>query len=253
MQLVLVAHRRGAALQVRHVRVVVGHNERALKLARVARVYAEVGAKLHGAAHALGNVDERAVAEHRTVERGVEVVAVGHNRPQILAHQVGVVLHCVAYRAEYDALLGQLLLEGGLHRHRVHYGVDRRSAQRQPLFQRNAQLVEGLHQFGVNLLLLRLGLLGQRVGIVRYGLVVNLRQMHVSPRGLLHREPVAESLQAEVEHPFRLALLGRNEPHDVLVQSSVDYLCVYVGGEAELVFLFGHAAHKLVFAVLVVH
>src|SRR5207244_69784 len=65
VQLVLVAHRRGAAFEVRHVRAALGDDERALELTGVARVNPEVGRQLHRAAHAFGDEDERAVGEYR--------------------------------------------------------------------------------------------------------------------------------------------------------------------------------------------
>ena len=51
VQLVLVAHGGGTPFEVAHIAVVVGHDERALELAGVGRVDAEVGRKLHGTAH----------------------------------------------------------------------------------------------------------------------------------------------------------------------------------------------------------
>ncbi len=69
VQLVLVAHRRGAALEVAHVAALVGDDERAFELPRVGRVDAEIRRELHRAAHALRHVHERAVGEHRRVER----------------------------------------------------------------------------------------------------------------------------------------------------------------------------------------
>ena len=74
VELVLVAHRRRAALQVAHRRALVGHQQRPLELPGLRRVDAEVGGQLHGALHALRDVGERAVGEDRRVERGVEVV-----------------------------------------------------------------------------------------------------------------------------------------------------------------------------------
>ena len=124
MQLVLVAHGGRAALKVGDVRVVVGHDKGTLELPRVSGVDAEVAAQLHGTAHALGDVDERAVAEDCRVEGGIEVVAIGHDGAQVLAHQVGMLLDGIAYAAEDDAFLAQLFLEGGLHADRVHDGVD---------------------------------------------------------------------------------------------------------------------------------
>ena len=208
MQLVLVAHGCRASFQITHVRVVVGHDERALKLSGVAGVDAEVAAQFHGASDAFGDVDKRAVAEHSAVEGCKEVVAIGDHSAQVLSHQVGMLFDGLADRAEDDAFLAQLLLEGGLHRHRVHDGVDGGVAtQRQTLLQGNAQLVEGLLQFGVYLSVAR-RFLGHRVGIIGNFLIVDRRHMHVSPLRLGLLFPVAERLQSELEHPLGLAFLG---------------------------------------------
>ena len=75
MQLVLVAHRRRAAFEIADVGALVGDDQRALELAGVLLVDAEVGRELHRAAHARRHVDERAVGEHRRIERREEVVA----------------------------------------------------------------------------------------------------------------------------------------------------------------------------------
>ena len=159
------------------------------------------------------------------------------------------ILHCLANRREDDTLLGEFLLEGGLHRHRVHHCVDSRTAQGQALLKGNAQLVERFFQLGVYLPVL--WLLGQRVGIVGDGLEVDLRHMHMSPFRHRQREPVAISLQAEVEQPLGLALLLRDQPHHVLVESLGDDICVNVGGEAVLVLLLRHLLHISVFFFLV--
>ena len=205
MELVLVAHWGRAALQVGDVGVVVGHDERALKLSRVAGVDAEIAAQFHRAAYALGDIDEGSVGEHRRVERGKEVVAVGDDRAQILPDEVRVGLYGLADGAEDHALLPQFLLECGLDRHGVHDRIDRRAAQCEPLLQGNAQFVESLLQFGVYLLVLRL--LRQRVCVVGDGLIVDGRDVHMSPCGLLERLPVAEGAQAKLQHPFGLVLL----------------------------------------------
>ena len=90
VELVLVALRRRAALEVADVGALVGDDQRALELAGLRGVDAEVGGELHRAAHALRHVDEGAVAEDRGVERREEVVRVGHHRAQVLLHQLGV-------------------------------------------------------------------------------------------------------------------------------------------------------------------
>ena len=63
-------------------------------------------------------------------------------------------LYGVADGAEDDAFLGEVLLEGGLHRHGVHNGVDGDTAQCEALFEWYAELVKRFHQLGVYLLLL---------------------------------------------------------------------------------------------------
>ena len=74
VQLVLVALRRRAAFEIGDVGALVGDDQRALELAGVALVDAEIGRELHRAAHALRHVDERAVGEHRRVQRREEIV-----------------------------------------------------------------------------------------------------------------------------------------------------------------------------------
>ena len=252
MELVLVAHGRGAALEVADIRVVVGYDKRALKLTSVAGVYPEVAAQLHRTAHSLGDVHEGAIREHRTIERSIEVVAVRHHRTEVLPHEVGVILYGIAYGTEYYSLLGELLLERGLHRHRVHDGIHCHAAQGQTLLEWYAELVKRLHQLGVYVLLVGT-VLGQRVGIVGNGLIVYLRQVDVSPRRLLERLPVAQGLQPELKHPLRLTLLLRDEAHDILVESSLYDVRMHVGGEAVLIFLVGHLAHVCVLYVFIFH
>ena len=147
VQLVLVAHRRGAAFEVADVGALVGDDQRALELAGALGVDAEVGRQLHRAADALRHVDERAVAEHRRVERGVEVVGVRHDRADVLAHQLGMVLDRFRERAEDDAELTELLLEGGGDRDRVEHRVDGDAGEHLLLLERDAQLVERLRGF----------------------------------------------------------------------------------------------------------
>ncbi len=134
VQLVLVAHRRGAAFEIAHVSALVGDDQRALELAGALGVDAEIGGELHRAAHARRHVDERAVGEHRRIERGVEIVGDRHDRAEIFAHQLGMGLHRLGDRAEDHAGLGQLLLEGGDHRDAIEHGIDRhRGLRRAPL------------------------------------------------------------------------------------------------------------------------
>ncbi len=125
MQLVLVAHRRGAAFQVADVGAGIGDDQRALELAGVARIDAEIGGQLHRAAHALRHVDEAAVGEHRGVQCGEEVVRHRHDGAEILLHQFRMVAHRLGDRAEDHAGLLQRRAERGRHRHAVEHRVHR--------------------------------------------------------------------------------------------------------------------------------
>ena len=124
MKLVLVPHRRRTAFEIAHVRALVSDDQRALELAGVGRVDAEVGGKLHRAAHALRHVDEGAVGEDRRIQRREEVVRIGHHGAKVALHKRWMLLHRLRDRAEDDAHLGELVLEGGGDRdaveHRVH-------------------------------------------------------------------------------------------------------------------------------------
>ena len=70
--------------------------------------------------------------------------------------------------------------------------------------------------------------------------------MHMSPSGLLQRLPVAESLQAEVEHPFGFTFLSRDEPNDILVQPFLYDFGMYIRREAELILLFSHLTDVII-------
>ena len=130
VQLVLVAHRRGAAFEVAHVGALVGDDQRALELAGVLLVDAEIGRELHRAAHARRHVDERAVGEHRRIERREEVVGHRHDRAEILLHQLGMLAQRLGDRHEDHAGLLQLFLEGGGDRDGVEHRVDRDAVAR---------------------------------------------------------------------------------------------------------------------------
>src|SRR5690606_18225738 len=69
MQLVFVAHRRGAALEVADMAALVGNDQGAFELAGLGFVDAEVGRQFHRAAHTFGDVDEGSIAVDGAVER----------------------------------------------------------------------------------------------------------------------------------------------------------------------------------------
>ena len=68
----------------------------------------------------------------------------------------------------------------------------------------------------------------------------------MTPLRLLLLFPVAESLQAELQHPFRLTFLRRNQSHHILVQSNGDHLGIDICCETKLVFLLSNTAHQCV-------
>ena len=58
VKLVFVALRGSASFQIRHITIIVSHNERSLELPGLGGIDAEIRRQFHRAAHALGNVDE---------------------------------------------------------------------------------------------------------------------------------------------------------------------------------------------------
>src|SRR5207237_2691181 len=128
-----------------------GYDQPTLELAGVLRVDAEVGRQLHRAAYALGDVDEGTVAEDGGVEGREEVVRVGNHGTQVLLDQLRMLLHRLGEGTEDDARLGQLRLEGGGHRDAVEDGVHRDAGEPLLLLERDAELLEGLEQLGVDL------------------------------------------------------------------------------------------------------
>ena len=246
MQLVLVAHRSSTSLKITDVGIIVGYNQRTLELSGITRINTEITAQFHRTAHAFGDIDKRTVTKHGTVQCCEEIVAVGHDGAEILAHQVAMLLDGIADGTEDDALLTEFFLKSGLHADRVHDGIHGSvAAQCQPLFQRNTQFVESLLQLRVNLSVPS-WLLGHRVGIVADCLIVDGRHMHMSPSRFLLFLPVAERLQAELEHPLGFPFLSRDEPNDVLVQPLLNDFSMYIRGETELIFLFGYLTDVLV-------
>ncbi len=111
VQLVLVPHRCGAALEVAHVRSLFGDDEGPFELAGLGSIDAEIGGELHRAAHALWDVAERPVGEHRGVERREKVVPKRDDRAEVPAYKIGMVLDGFGEGAEDDAGFGQFLLE----------------------------------------------------------------------------------------------------------------------------------------------
>ena len=132
-------------------------------------------------------------------------------------HQIGIVADRLADRAKIARLLSFSLkvvaTETLLHR------IHRHPGQRHLLMQRNTQLLVRLQQLGIDFVqrLFQGRVLGR--GIIIGGLVIDLGIMHPRPFGLGHRLPALERAQPPFQHPFRLALLGRNIVHRVFRQA----------------------------------
>ena len=103
---------------------------------------------------------------------------------------------------------------------------------------RNAQLVEGAGQFRVYFLLLPVRLLGR--GEVDYVLEVYFGYIEMRPGRLLHRLPLAESVETKVEQPLRFLLAGGNQAHGLLCQSLGDEVLLELGHKTVLVLPGGY-------------
>ena len=124
MKLVLVTLGSGTALEVADVSPLVSDDECTLKLPRVDGIDTEVRGELHRTARTLRDVDEGAIAEDSGVQRSEVIIGIGDDDAQVLLHQLGVLAYGFAEGAEDDALLGEGLAEGRLHRYGVHDRVD---------------------------------------------------------------------------------------------------------------------------------
>ncbi len=249
MQLVLVADGCGAALEIAHVSAFVGDDQGALELAGLRSVDAEVSRQLHGAAHAFGHVDKRSVGEDGGVERRVEVIGMRNHRAEVLLDQIGMLLHRLRERAEDDTHLRELALEGGGHGDRVENRVNGHAREQLLLVEGDAELLVRAQNLRVNLVEaveLRLLLRGRVVGDV---LVVDGSDGQVGPRWrsffFRHAEPVAQRVQAPLQHELGLALARRDEANDVFVEPLGDTVLVDVGDEAPLVILLSETANRI--------
>ena len=102
-------HGRRAALDVVHLRALIGDDQRPLELAGVLGVDAEVGLQRHVAFDTGRHVDEAATTPHGAVECRELVVAGRDHRAEVLPNQVGVLAKRGVHVAEQDPLLGEIL------------------------------------------------------------------------------------------------------------------------------------------------
>ena len=238
VQLVLVALRRGAAFEVRHVGALLGDDQRALELAGILLVDAEIRRQFHRAAHALGDEHEGSVGEDGRIQRRVVIVCRRHDRAEIFPDDLRVFADRLRHRHEQHAGLGELGPEGGDHGDGIEHRVDRDAAglvdvvarlailgrllhagEDLLLLQRNSELLIDLENFGVDVA--ERGRAGRalRRGVVVDVLEIDLRIVDARPGRLLEGQPAAIGAEAPFKHPVGLALLGRNEADRILGQA----------------------------------
>src|SRR5439155_5834570 len=190
--------------------------------------------------HARRHVGERAVAEDRAVQGREEIVVEGDDGAEVLAHEVGMLEDRLGERAEDDAEFRELVLERRRDRDAVQHGVDRDAGQAFLLLERDAEFRVQGPDLGIDILEALHFLLRLRGRVVDDVLIVDRGIADVRPHGLLHREPVAIGPEPPLGHPFRLLLLARDEPDDVLVEALRNRVLIEVGDETVFVLLLRH-------------
>ncbi len=140
---------------------------------------------------------------------------------------------------ENNSFLHQRFLKRSFHRYGVHHGIHCHATQRHLFFQGDTQLIEGFYQLWVYFIhaLRRVFLLRQRISIVGNSLIIYLRNTEMCPCRHLHRQPVTICFQTELQQPFRLVLLRRDQPYNIFIQPTLNDFRMYIGGEAVLVLL----------------
>ena len=241
MQLVFIAHRRGASLEIGYVAAFFSNDQRTLKLAGVFGVDAEIGRQFHRAAHAFGNVNKGAVGKDRAVEGGKIIVMHRHDFAQPSFDELGIFLDRLGDGAENHSRLLQLLAECGGHANAVKHRIHRHFARafdpgQHFLFgQRNAELV--INAFDLGIELVERGQFRLRLGrrIIIGVLIIDRRVADFGPIRLFHGLPQAERFEPPFEHPFRLFLLGRDKPHGVFIETLGRKFGINVGRPAMFV------------------
>ena len=222
--------RRRAALDVVHVRALVDDDQRALELAHVLRVDAEVGLERHLDLHARRHVDERAARPDGGVERRELVVVLRDDLPEVLLDEILVLAEARVHVEEEDALLLEALLELVVD----DLGLVLRADAGEVLLLGlgDAELVPGVEDVGGQVLpVLRLLLRGLDVVVD----VLEVDRGHVAaPRGQRPRVEVLERLVAELPHPGGLVLVARDGV-DQLVRQAAARLEEVVLGDVEAV------------------
>lgn len=195
-----------------HVAALVGDDQRALELAHVLRVDAEVGLQRDLDVDVLGHVDERAARPDRRVERGELVVARGDHRAEVLLEELGVLAQRRVGVHEDDALLLQVLADLVVDDLGLVLGGDARD-EAVALGLGDAELLVGVLDV-VGQLVPGGGLLLGRPDEVLDVVEVDAREVCAPRRHRLALEE-REALEAVLEHPLGLALEVRDVGDDL--------------------------------------
>ena len=123
-------------------------------------------------------------------------------------------------RAEDHAGLFQLFLEGCDNRDAVKHGINRHlrcghASQNFLLAQRNTEFLIGIENGRIDFIQRLRRRIQLRRGVVIGFIEVDLRILHPRPSGLGHGQPALVSIKPPFEHPFRLALFGRNKADNI--------------------------------------
>ena len=94
-----------------HTRTLIHNNQRALKLAGICRVDAEVGLQWHFNVHALGHVNEGATRPHCRIKRRKLVVRRRNNGAEVFLHQRLMLAQTLIHAQEDNALIFKMLLD----------------------------------------------------------------------------------------------------------------------------------------------
>jgi hypothetical protein len=195
-----------------HVRVLVDDNQRALELAHVLRVDAEVGLERQVDVDARRHVDERAARPDGRVERRELVVVLRDDRAHVLADDVLVLAERRVHVEEEHATAGELLLELVVDDLGFVLGTD--AGEVLLLRLRDSELVPRVLDVRGQVLPL-VGLLLGRADVVVDVVEVDLGDV-AAPRRERAREEVVEALVAELPHPVRLVLVGRDRVDELV-------------------------------------
>ncbi len=153
--------------------------------------------------------------------------------------------HRFRERAENDAEVAEFLAERCGHRNAVEDRVHRDARQHLLLLKRDPELLERATNFRVYLVEALERWLFLRRRIVANRLIVDRGVVDVWPRRLGHRRPDPVGLEAPLEQPLGLFLLGRDQPDHILAQAFGNRVGLDVGHKAVFVVLIGELFDRL--------